>query len=275
MKRKQERLGADAVAQLGRLLLEKTDPALLGLSADKAAAFLRHVGTAEPRAVDPDGKRIQQWQDRLIEQEMPVGASVLDLGCGEGRLLARLMDMKRVRGQGIELDPEAVMACVGKGVPVCQIDLDEGLKGFADGSFDYTILEETLQTLHRPVEILEEMLRVGRRSIVSFPNFGYWRVRLDLAVRGRMPVTEWLPYGWSDTPNIHLFSLQDFLDWTEANGVRVVEGYVLSEGEVRACAADDNLYGEEALMVVERGGGCIGLEPEQAETLGPKRPRML
>ncbi len=253
MLNQQQTLSSEAIAQLAAILTGKVDPALLGAGTGKLSAFLTHVGSASPRACDASGKPLLRWQDRLIEQEIAAGASVLDLGCGAGELLRRLIDMKQVKGQGLEKDPESVMQCIERKVPVLQSDLDEGLKELPDSSFDYVILEETLQTLLRPAEILEEMLRVGCKGIVSFPNFGYWRVRLDLGIRGRMPVTEWLPHHWFDTPNIHLFTLQDFLDWADKNKVTIVEGYVLVEGAIRAMQVADNLYAEEALLVVERG----------------------
>jgi len=106
--------------------------------------------------------------------------------------------------------------------------------------------------LHRPLAVLQEMMRVGRRGIVSFPNFGYWRVRLDLGVRGRMPVTARLPYRWYDTPNIHLFTIQDFADWAEEACVRIVKGYALAEGKIMEIQVADNLYAEEALFIIER-----------------------
>ncbi len=112
------------------------------------------------------------------------------------------------------------------------------------------ILEETLQALHRPLDVLVGMLRVARHAIVSFPNFGFWRVRLDLSLRGRMPVTGRLPFRWYDTPNIHLLTLQDFIDWTTTAGVHVVKGYTLSRDGVQPLAEDDNLFAEEALFVL-------------------------
>lgn len=200
-------------------------------------------GNASPR---------RRWQDQVIEDEIPVGASVLDLGCGDGALLARLVAHKHIRGQGVELDPLAVERCIAAGVPVVQANLDEGIKGFGEGSFDYAILEETVQTLHRPLEVLAGMLRVARHALVSFPNFGFWRVRLDLALRGRMPITGRLPFGWHDTPNIHLLTLQDFLDWTADAGVTVVKGFALSCDGVQPLRADDQLFAEEALLVLSR-----------------------
>jgi methionine biosynthesis protein MetW len=230
---------------------------------DDIIARLRELGGASDRAreqVRAGGLPVPQrrWQDELIESHIPDGASVLDLGCGRGQLLERLIRSKNVRSQGVEQDPAAVFDCVARGVPVLQTDLDEGLRGFADQSFDYVVLEETLQTLHRPAEMLRDMLRVGRRGILSFPNFAHWRVRLDLLVRGRMPTTPQLPYGWHDTPNIHLLSLQDFLDWAGQNGVRIVAGHALADGAVRPLHADDNLLAEEVLLVVDRDGGQGG-----------------
>jgi len=248
-------MGRKDIGRLATLIRDKVDPALIGLSAGKLTEFMTHIGSSEPRDPGPDAARLQRWQDELIEDRIPVGATVLDLGCGNGDLLARLMDKKNVVGQGVELDPEAVVACVRQSVPVIQVDLDEGLKEFPDHAYDYVVLEQTLQTLHRPLEVLDEMLRVGRDGIVSFPNFAYWRVRLDLGVRGRMPVTQRLPYRWYDTPNIHPFALADFLDLMEERDVRIVQGYVLAEGEVRELEATDNLHAEEALLFLEKDAG--------------------
>ena len=194
-----------------------------------------------------------RWQDQVIVDELPAGCSVLDLGCGDGELLSKLIKGLNVRGQGVELDPQAVIKSIERGVPVLNIDLDMGLEDFADQSFDYVILESTLQTLKAPMSVLTEMLRVGRRGIVSFPNFGHWRVRFDLAMRGRMPMTRGLPYGWHDTPNIHLFTLADFLDWCAANDVTVTRSFGLTEGRVHPLAATDNLTVEEALIFLQAG----------------------
>jgi methionine biosynthesis protein MetW len=188
----------------------------------------------------------------VLEQEIPQGASVLDLGCGSGELLARLIERRGVRGQGIELAPEAVSDCIARGVPVIQSDLDEGLKGFPDGSFDFVVLEETLQTLRRPLGILQEMLRVGRRGAVSFPNFAFWKVWVDFAVRGRMPVTGSLPYQWYDSPNIHLFTYRDFADWAESSDVVLSKVFVRSGEDVRPFEEGDDFRGEEMLVFVEK-----------------------
>lgn len=226
-------------------LPDRADPALAGLD---PAAVLERIAqfAAPPSSVET------RWQDTVIRREIPRKASVLDLGCGTGELLACLIREKSVRGQGVELDPEAVFECVGRAVPVFQGDLDAGLQGFADHSFDYVVLEETLQTLHQPLKVLEEMLRVGRQGIVSFPNFGWVGVRRALALEGRMPVTGRLPYAWHNTPNIHLLTLQDFLDWTVAAGVRIAQGFALTQGRVRPLGKNDNFEAEEVLLFITR-----------------------
>jgi methionine biosynthesis protein MetW len=236
----------DETAALLELLKEKADPALLELFLKGGRNFLESVGSSKsPTSGDPN------WQHRIIEEEITRGASILDLGCGEGGLLARLADKRDARVQGVELDSGKVAACVEKGVPVIQADLDLGLKVFPDKRFDYVILEETLQTLRHPDIIIAEMRRVGRRGIVTFPNFGFWRVRLDLAVRGRMPVTGWLPHRWYHTPNIHLFSIRDFIDYAGEVGLILIAIHVLEDGASRPFREGDNLYAEEAIVVFE------------------------
>lgn len=205
--------------------------------------------TTPPKVRPPDSPT-SRWQDRIIEQLIPPRSSILDLGCGDGQLLAHLISANQVRGQGVELDPAAVMQCVARSVPVFQSDLDAGLKGFADQSFDYVVLEETLQTLRRPLDVLREMLRVGRHGIVSFPNFGFWQVRFDLALRGTMPVTHCLPYRWYDTPNIHLFSLADFLDCLPQLNARILESHVLASEGIRPLQPSDNLFAQEVLCIL-------------------------
>lgn len=193
-----------------------------------------------------------RWQEEIISREIPVGASVLDLGCGDGFLLERLIRERNVRGQGVEIDADQVFSCVDRGVPVLQADLGTGLAWCPDKAFDVVVLEETLQTLNSPREVLEEMLRVGRRGIVSFPNFAHYRVVVDLAASARMPVTERLPYYWYESANIHLLTLRDLLDWASTSGVRIVSGYALVDGSPRELRADDDLVAEEVLVVVER-----------------------
>jgi methionine biosynthesis protein MetW len=147
---------------------------------------------------------------KLIEDLVPEGATVLDLACGDGELLAELVREKHAYGSGVEISQAAVESCVAKGLSVFHGDLDEGLADFQDGSHDVVILSLSLQQLRRPRMIVREMVRVGRLAIVSFPNFAHWTVRGQLGLFGRMPVSKELPYQWWDTPNIHLCTISDF-----------------------------------------------------------------
>ena len=221
-----------------------------GLFEQRAAAIVELMKVRSQRpASEPASLR---WQEEIISREIPMGASVLDLGCGDGFLLERLIRERNVRGQGVEIDPDQVFSCVDRGVPVIQADLGAGLRWCPDKAFDVVVLEETLQTLQNPREVLEEMLRVGKRGIVSFPNFAHYRVVVDLAARSRMPVTERLPFYWYESANIHLITLRDLLDWASSSGVAVVSGYALVDGTPRELRADDDLLAEEVLVVVER-----------------------
>jgi methionine biosynthesis protein MetW len=158
------------------------------------------------------------------------GASVLDLGCGDGQLLGYLQAQRSTRGYGVEIDDANVLKCLGSGVNVIQSDLERGLAGFDDASFDYVILSQTLQAMRHTEEIVLEMLRVGRQGIVAFPNFGHWEARLQV-LRGRMPVSRALPYQWFDTPNIHLCTIHDFEAFCESHAIRILERTVLTNGK--------------------------------------------
>jgi len=166
----------------------------------------------------------------IIERWVARGARVLDLGCGDGALLGRLWDAREVPGYGVEIDDAKVLACLKNDVNVLQMDLEDGLAAFADRSFDTVILSETLQAIHRQEPLLKEMLRVGREAIVSFPNFGYWRARIQIALEGHMPVSQELPYQWYDTPNVHHCTLVDFEALCAKLGFRVLERVVLTGG---------------------------------------------
>lgn len=161
---------------------------------------------------------------RLVDDE----STVLDLGCGDGELLHRLISTRGARGRGVEIEEAMIRECLAKGISVFQGNLDEGLKEYATGSYDYVILNETLQALHEPVLLLREMLRVGRRAIVNFPNFGYVVNRAQLFFRGRMPVNRDLPYEWYDTPNIHFCTRRDFVELC-----RVLEVPILATIDLR------------------------------------------
>jgi methionine biosynthesis protein MetW len=158
----------------------------------------------------------------LIEAMVPPKARVLDLGCGDGQLLADLIQQKGCEGRGIEIDEEAVVACVRRGVPVYHGDMVEGMAFYGERSFDVVILSQTLQQTRDPVRVIHEMLRVGETAIISFPNFGYWRVRMQLLLTGRMPRNSLLPYEWYSTPNVHLCTLGDFRELCEAQGLEQV-----------------------------------------------------
>lgn len=158
---------------------------------------------------------------QLIEDMVPEGATVLDLGCGDGELLAELVQKRHVRGSGVDNSPSAVEACVARGLSVFHGDLDEGLADFDDGSFDVVILSFSLQQLHKPRLVVREMARVGKLVLVSFPNFAHWWARLQLFVLGRMPISKELPYQWYDTPNIHLCTIRDFRTLCAHEGLEV------------------------------------------------------
>jgi methionine biosynthesis protein MetW len=159
---------------------------------------------------------------------VPRGVRVLDLGCGDGELLAHLAAERDCTISGIEASDEGFLACIARGVPVLQADIDRGLSDWHDGSFDVVILTQTLQATHRPALVLAEMMRVGRAGIVSFPNFGHWRHRVDLALHGRMPVSAALPYRWYETPNIHLCTVRDFEHLAREQRLRVTRRVLLS-----------------------------------------------
>jgi len=153
----------------------------------------------------------------LIEGLVPPGARVLDLGCGNGELLVQLASRKGCRGYGIEINDQYIVECIRRGVSVYHGDMMEGMANYHDHSFDLVILSQTLQQANRPLHVIQEMLRVGQTAIISFPNFGYWRVRLHLLLKGRMPMSDLLPYTWHTTPNVHLCTVTDFRELCEAN----------------------------------------------------------
>ena len=158
------------------------------------------------------------------------GSKVLDLGCGDGELLTYLRGSLETKGYGVEKDDANWLACMQNGTNVIQMDLEAGLSGFEDQSFDTVILSQTLQAMHNTEEIVQEMLRVGREIIVTFPNFGYWRNRLQIAGGGHMPVSKDLPYQWFDTPNVHLCTINDFDQFCKDHKISVIERKVITEG---------------------------------------------
>ena len=164
----------------------------------------------------------------LIANNIPEGSKVLDVGSGDGTLLEYLRREKNVIGRGIELSPDGVNQSIAKGLSVIQGNAEEEISHFPDDSFDYVILSQTLQAMNRPDKILNELLRVGKRAIVSFPNFGYWRVRLHLMLKGKMPVTKSLDYPWYSTPNIHFCTIRDFVDLCEELNIKIEKGMAVN-----------------------------------------------
>ena len=176
-------------------------------------------------------------------------STVLDLGCGDGALLRYLKDTRRTAGYGVEIDDDGVLACVKNGVSVVQSDLERGLSGFEDHSFDYVVLSQTLQAMKNSDRIISDMLRVGREGIVTFPNFGYWRNRVQV-LGGRMPVSDNLPYEWHDTPNVHLCTIEDFEDFCAKHGVKILERTVLTNA--KSVSVMPNLLGALAVYRFQR-----------------------
>jgi methionine biosynthesis protein MetW len=191
---------------------------------------------------------------RIIEQWIQPDSRVLDLGCGDGTLLRHLADHKNVRGYGLEISPEGIEACVAKGVNVIEQNLDQGLKNFEDNSFDTVIMSQTLQAMRYPKTTLAEMTRVGRECVVTIPNFGHWRARLQLLFRGRMPVSDLLPYEWYDTPNIHFCTFRDFEILCRDMHLQVVEKAVVTEKSLgkRISQLHPNLFGETGIFRVRK-----------------------
>ncbi|HYJ17860.1 MAG TPA: methionine biosynthesis protein MetW [Burkholderiales bacterium] len=177
-------------------------------------------------------------------------AKVLDLGCGDGSLLRFLKEARGVTGYGVEIDDTKLLACVKNRVNVLQNNLESGLSEFESNSFDYVILSQTLQAVRHTERIIRDMLRVGREAIVTFPNFGYWRHRLQI-LAGHMPVSGELPYEWYDTPNIHLFTIQDFENFCATHQVRILERVVMAEG--RPVNFLPNLRGSLAVYRFDEG----------------------
>ncbi|MGB8735526.1 MAG: methionine biosynthesis protein MetW [Rhodomicrobium sp.] len=192
----------------------------------------------------------------LIAGMVEPGARVLDVGCGTGELLKLLEEQKLVDGRGIELKQSGVNFCVAKGLSVIQGDADRDLADYPDHAFDYAILSRTLQATHRPKEVLEELLRIARHVIVSFPNFGHWKIRLQILFDGRMPVTWNLPENWYETPNIHFCTIRDFRALCDLIGARVERSYALSPyGHplgVKVPPPLHNLIAEQAVFLLTR-----------------------
>lgn len=190
---------------------------------------------------------------QIISDWIPDGARVLDLGCGNGELL-RHLQQRNISGYGLEIDNSRFADCIRAGVNVIQADLDEGLSQFSDQSFDFVILSQTLQAIQRPDFLLDEIVRVGRRGIIGFPNFGHWQCRLQLGLGGRMPVSRSLPNAWFETPNIHLCTIRDFEQLCSDHGVTILNRSIVNHEhkDTLGIRLLPNLFGQIAVYTVQQ-----------------------
>jgi methionine biosynthesis protein MetW len=193
---------------------------------------------------------------QLIADMIEPGTRVLDVGCGNGALLEYLWREKQVDARGIEISTQGVQACVSAGLSVVQGDVEEDLYNYPDGAFDYVILSQTLQAMMDPKAMIEQMTRIGKHVIVSLPNFAYWRLRLYIMFKGRMPVSENLPYEWYDTPNIHFCTIRDFVNLAKAMDLTIERSLFLDdEGASRTIGSSiamANWFGEQAVFLLRK-----------------------
>lgn len=190
----------------------------------------------------------------IIQQWVGPGASVLDLGCGNGSLLAHLRATKNIVGYGLEINQDQILECIKKNVNVIEQDLDEGLDNFDPGSFDVVIMTQAIQAVHYPDRVLDDMLRVGKECVITFPNFGHWKCRLYLMLKGKMPVSKVLPYTWYNTPNIHLCTFQDFEALCRRKHLKILNRTVVDQNyrDSFLMRLLPNLFGETAVYHVTR-----------------------
>jgi methionine biosynthesis protein MetW len=193
---------------------------------------------------------------QVIADLVPADSKVLDVGCGDGELLEMLARDKNIDGRGVEISQRNVNLCVARGLSVIQGDADTDLIYYPDKSFDFTILAQTIQATHRPHEVLDQLLRIGERAIVSLPNFGYWRMRSQLFFKGTMPVTRDLPYTWYDTPNIHFCTIRDFVNLCDEVGAKVEKAVALDGNGDRIGLSMPwwlwNFFGQQAVFLLKR-----------------------
>ena len=191
----------------------------------------------------------------IILDMVEKNSRVLDLGCGDGYLLELLKDKKQIKGSGIEISQEQVIKSLERGLSIIQGNIDEGLKQFRDKTYDYVILNQTLQSTQNPEFVMEEMLRVGKKCIISFPNFAYWRVRFNFFFNGAMPKSRVLPFEWYNTPNIHLLTIKDFFEFSKTHNFKIEQGLYTTRAHIRKGIQYNifsNLLAEEAIFVISK-----------------------
>ena len=190
----------------------------------------------------------------IIKPWFTPGSRVLDLGCGDGELLHDLQQSLSINGLGLEIDPDNITACIARGVNVIEKNIDEGLASIKDNTFDTVVMTQALQVMHRPDKTVEEMLRIGKEGIVTFPNFAHWRARFYLALRGKMPVSKFLSYEWYDTPNIHFFTFKDFERLCIDRNIRIIERTVVDHAHRERWSNKlwPNMLGEIAIYRITR-----------------------
>jgi methionine biosynthesis protein MetW len=190
--------------------------------------------------------------DELLMDHIDRGSRVVDLGCGDGRFLQRLRDEHDCKILGVELDLDEFLGSITRGIPILKADLDRGLQVIPSGAFDFAVLSQTLQQVDRPLALLDEIFRIARRALVVVPNFGHWRVRLQVVLQGRAPVTDALPYEWYESPNVHFLTMLDFRDLSKRGNFRIVKELPIIGKRAVDRAWMANLRANSALYILER-----------------------
>ncbi len=229
----------------------KTETAKTSEAVDEQFGPETSASSVEPLTAEGQGTRVRVDYE-IIESLIEPKSRVLDIGCGDGELLTRLSCDKSIKGEGIEVAEDLVVLCVGRGLSIIQRDIERGLANYGDKSFDYVILSQTLQTLKEPKRVFIEMLRVGKKVVVSFPNFANWRCRLQLLVRGKAPQTGQLPFAWYDSPNIHFLSLKDFDRFCRKLGVKIEKRIPLIKTSLSPVRFAPNVFAEQVVYVTRK-----------------------